>query len=39
MSMFRFTIRDVFWLTVLVALAFGSAFAAEKYFVAAGIWY
>jgi len=36
--MFRFTIRDVLWLTVVVGLAFGCAVALEKYLVAAKMW-
>ena len=36
--MFRFTIRDVLWLTVVVGLAFGFALALEKYLVATGVW-
>jgi len=36
--MFRFTIRDVLWLMVVVGMAFGCAVALEKYMVAAQIW-
>jgi hypothetical protein len=36
--MFRFTIRDVLWLMVVVGLAFASPLALEKYLFAAGIW-
>jgi hypothetical protein len=36
--MFRFTIRDVLWLTVVVGLAVGAAMAIEKYMVAAAFW-
>jgi hypothetical protein len=38
LSMFRFTIRDVLWLMVVIALAFGCALALEKYLIAAGVW-
>jgi len=36
--MIRFTIRDVLWLTALVALALRCGFAREKYLAASGVW-
>jgi len=36
--MFRFTTREVLWLTVVVGFAFRAAFTIEKYLVAVGVW-